>query len=500
MKKNSLTTAVIAGLAGVAGFAGLVNAVELNPDGIGQVLIYPYYTVNKGQDTLFSVVNTADVGKAVKVRFIEGYNSREVLDFNLFLSPYDVWVASVSEFTAGGAGAVRAWDNSCTWPVGGLKTGKGEKFRTSMFDGTVGPKDGAPTGAARTREGYLEMILMGDVNPGTNLFKTILHGPSGSPKCDQGVLAAAGGDVSAPLSGGLFGSGTVANVAEGTFFGYNADAIDGFSSNALYSAANALTPALSQANTSYPTTPPGGATAYIFSNGHLIHLDYTKGIDAVSAVFTADAIYNEYQVGDGVNSDWVVNFPTKRFYVDKFSNGNVAAITPFVENFAGGSNIQIGLNMYDREEGELEEGACGGFSPPNPGEVDCGIYLPWEVNVISFMAEEDFVDGGEVSGVFGSNLVSNLEPFAPTGWLKIDLVNDASGAALDGGDGHELRADVNNHVVYGLPVTGFHALNFVNSQLAGGVLANYSGVYRHRASRLCIKDPNGGHPDPLACS
>ena len=84
MKRNSLTTAVVAGIAGVAGFAGLANAVDLNPDGLGQVLIYPYYTVNKSQDTLFSVVNTDPInGKAVKVRFLEGYNSREVLDFNL---------------------------------------------------------------------------------------------------------------------------------------------------------------------------------------------------------------------------------------------------------------------------------------------------------------------------------------------------------------------------------------------------------------------------------
>src|SRR5690606_832168 len=67
MKKNSLTTAVVAGLAGVAGFAGLANAVDLNPDGLGQVLIYPYYTVNKSQDSLFSVVNTTGIGKAVKV-------------------------------------------------------------------------------------------------------------------------------------------------------------------------------------------------------------------------------------------------------------------------------------------------------------------------------------------------------------------------------------------------------------------------------------------------
>ena len=95
MKRNNLTTSVVAGLAAVAGFASTANAVELNPDGTGQVLVYPYYTVNKNQQTLISVVNTTNIAKAVKVRFLEGHNSREVLDFNLFLSEFDVWTASV---------------------------------------------------------------------------------------------------------------------------------------------------------------------------------------------------------------------------------------------------------------------------------------------------------------------------------------------------------------------------------------------------------------------
>jgi hypothetical protein len=40
-------------------------------------------------------------------------------------------------------------------------------------------------------------------------------------------------------------------------------------------------------------------------------------------------------------------------------------------------------------------------------------------------------------------------------------------------------------VFYGLPVSGFEAENFVNGNL-GGVLANYSGVYRHRNSRSVV--------------
>jgi hypothetical protein len=95
MNRKNLTSAVLAGLAGVAGIAATAQAVNINPDGLGQVLIYPYYTVNGGNVTLLSVVNTTENAKAVKVRFNEGLNTREVLDFNLYLSPFDVWTAAL---------------------------------------------------------------------------------------------------------------------------------------------------------------------------------------------------------------------------------------------------------------------------------------------------------------------------------------------------------------------------------------------------------------------
>ena len=95
MNRKNLTAAVLAGLAGAAGIVGSAQAVNIDPDGLGQVLIYPYYTTNGGNVTLLSVVNTTDEAKAVKVRFKEGKNSREVLDFNLYLSPWDVWTAAI---------------------------------------------------------------------------------------------------------------------------------------------------------------------------------------------------------------------------------------------------------------------------------------------------------------------------------------------------------------------------------------------------------------------
>src|SRR6476659_8850327 len=117
-KKKSLYAA-LAGI-GALGAVGAAQAVNLNPDGLGQVLIYPYYTTRAAPNgnvynSLLSVVNSTASVKAVKVRFLEGKNSREVLDFNLFLSPKDVWTAAIIP-TANGGGIFTA-DKSCTTPT-----------------------------------------------------------------------------------------------------------------------------------------------------------------------------------------------------------------------------------------------------------------------------------------------------------------------------------------------------------------------------------------------
>jgi len=178
MNRKNLTAAVLAGLAGVVGLAGAaqagVSAVNLNPDGLGEVLLYPYYTTNDDNTTLVTVVNTTGEAKAVKVRFMEGFNSREVLDFNLYLSEYDVWVAAIADGAAFGGDAGTATlfvpDTSCTVPYiygdsydedleGGV-----QEFLPYAYTGDY--EDGGPTDLSRTTEGYFEIIEMGTMTDG----------------------------------------------------------------------------------------------------------------------------------------------------------------------------------------------------------------------------------------------------------------------------------------------------------------------------------------------
>jgi hypothetical protein len=559
MKKNSLTTAVVASLAGIAGIANISNAVNLNPDGLGQVLLYPYYTVEKGNQTLISVVNTTNIGKAVKVRFLEGYNSREVLDFNLYLSPFDVWTAAIFD-TKNGPGAPNSstgpatlitGDNSCTVPTIVGRPGRSVDFRSFQYTGAN--NDSGPDTIERTREGYIEIIEMGSVPrvkfvagalttiPNGTFFAS-QHGAGGSPAGCGDISDAwtggpsgddlfggfVGGDYNgsfgnldidqtdiAPPTGGLFGGGAVVDTANGSYVNYAAEAIDGFRFAANHTNPGELQPSLNNAR------GPGGIgpRSFVFNNGELIVSEWRaadstglptqiggSSIDSVSAVIQSQVISNEFTTEAAFNgsSEWVVTFPTKRFYVDPVYGGVPAAATgaipPFtnaftrtgtagvIENARGFACEALVLGLRNREEA----GPTGGqvdFSPLPPGQP--GTSLCFESQVITF----NQAGGTTPSKIFGSKLNLNIAAStggssANAGWASIDFgrTSNAQTAPV-----RNMRPSVDrptdlpngNHVFAGLPAIGFWAVSLENTAAQPGRLANYGGAYTHKRTRRC---------------
>jgi hypothetical protein len=113
MNRKMKQLALVVGLGlGSLSLAPTAGAVSVSADHLGQTLIFPYYTVRSGWTTLLGVVNTSDQVVAVKVRFRESYNSRDVLDFNLILSPLDEWTAWVTDSANGPV--IHTEDSSCT--------------------------------------------------------------------------------------------------------------------------------------------------------------------------------------------------------------------------------------------------------------------------------------------------------------------------------------------------------------------------------------------------
>ena len=156
MKKSILASSIAAAVFGL-GASGAHALIQLDTTGIGDILLVPYFSAQTENATLLSIVNTdTQNGKAVKVRFRGAANSDDVLDFQVFLSPTDVFTANVAK-GADGRAVLTTTDKSCTKP--NVITG------TSFLTSRLNP---ALTGDALnngTREGYIEIIGMADIPP-----------------------------------------------------------------------------------------------------------------------------------------------------------------------------------------------------------------------------------------------------------------------------------------------------------------------------------------------
>jgi hypothetical protein len=466
--KHKSLYAALAGL-GALGATGIAQAVSVNADGLGQALIYPYYTVRDSNvvaapyNSLLSVVNSTASAKAVKVRFLEGKNSREVLDFNLYLSAKDVWTAAIIPTTEG-AGIFTA-DKSCTTPVVSSSAASPSHFVNFAYAGSNDDKAG--TSLDRTREGYVEIIEMGDVTGAT--AAAVTHA-SGVPACTP--LGGASADT-VPGTGGLFGGITLINVLKGEDFALDAVALEGFSAKALWNPAGSILPTLADVNpkTSLVVT---GTNAYI--------TDWTAGfaVDPVSAVIMHNNLYNEFVLDAATKSgtDWVVTFPTKREYYT-----GTTVLKLFQSNFtATGACDDVVITQYDREERTIVSSTS--FSPPPPTQTDS---LCWEANVISFAG----------TNVLGSKNVSNIGTSFENGWVAMNF----NGTTVPAGR-HQLVGGVSQTVnlattpptigtlatttFNGLPVIGFAAITFENGTLTSGglnVQSNYGGEFVHKLTR-----------------
>ncbi len=311
--KKSLYAA-LAGLSAL-GATGVAQAVSVNPDGLGQALVYPYYTVRESQtgmafNSLLTVINSTASAKAVKVRFLEGKNSREVLDFNLYLSKKDVWVAAVIP-TATGA-AIFTPDLSCTTPKVGATPATATPFVNYAYTGSAA--DNADTSLDRTREGYVEIIEMGNIitDPDPDSVYTSVTHVSGVPAC-TGLSDAATSAATVAGNGGLFGGMHVINVPFGMDLSYDAVALDNFSAVPLWNPPGSVLPNLANVNpkTSVVTT---GTQTFITDWSAI---PPNNPADPVSAVLMHNNVYNEFVVEAATASgtDWVLTMPTKGFYV-----------------------------------------------------------------------------------------------------------------------------------------------------------------------------------------
>jgi len=362
-RKSRISAAVTAAMVGLAGTAGTATAqAQGDPKvlrtGTGQVLIFPYYTVRDGWITTFNVTNTAASTLAVKVRLRESKNSRDVLDFNIVMSPYDVWngLLTMAPYKDPDGNihpddmrtTLYTHDNSCTSP--GKDIVNGGQANPFAYTGTQA--DGGGSGNGRAYDGYLEMLVMGesaaDVGadhggyaPDTVPYNA-WHKEDGVPEdCDavddaflatasqwdqQSDLTGQTGDPPArdDFVGPSLSPDTGSNPLKGNIAWLQTRNGIGAGSTAL--AVSDWT----DANLVTAQEFPWFLEPTFVTNGApwTLNLDALLAFESAIGVSTA---FNEWAVNPatGAVTDWVITFPTKAYHVDKFNEEIQAAINKY---------------------------------------------------------------------------------------------------------------------------------------------------------------------------
>lgn len=491
MKKKVLPLAV--GTATAVVMSAANAAMYVNDKGMGETLIFPFYSAETGNSTNVNIANTTTGTKAVKVRIIEAQNSKEVLDFNLYLSPKDHFSFGIMADAADGGGMLKTNDNSCTVPA---IPASGVKFRDYGYNGVSPDKaDDNPatetvneaydnTSITRTAVGYIEIIEMGQIDPAAdaaidtategkiNAAAAIKHDSDGVPANCQILVdawsTAADGTAGVWLAeaaqnevgsseflaswagGGLYGYASVVNVANGTSFGYDAIAIaDHVGANATGSAMHYepgdIDPNFTDAafDTSAIVNNGGTATTVTFTADGT----YAAGVaqvQALNSTMMALAVHNDYVTDPGLSAstDWLLTFPTKAFHV----NGT-EAIEPFSELWTGQSACEYaGMDMIDREEStappppETDQSGGPDFSPKPPPGPDApdptngDLQLCYESTIVQF---------GGSSAIGTDSIAVGVSEFldANDGWGTIsfdpaDLFQSGADLGICGQDGN----------------------------------------------------------------
>jgi len=355
----------------VAFFGSMAWAVEVNPGGKGDALIMGYYNARNAL-SYFKLVNTSDKGIIGKIRFREGKNSEEVLDFLVCMSPYDEFSMILLD---GGP-------NSPAILYKGEDMISDGDTTTVPADWTMVPLRYSGTGAASTvamddtKEGYVEFIALSSYSGIEKLT---------SEECKALAEGNTVADVSlydAPNA--VMGAVEIVKYTDNLpIFSYKATALADTTANVRIS------------------NPATGTDVPLFDDV------VDGGISALNAALAKTAFYGMYDIRAslGAATDFIVAFPTK-----KETKAKDAA--SFANMFSSDECVTVQYDVYDDQENTIQQ------------EID---FSPYTVQTTSFCYEVNYIPVGAGSQtILDTTLLS-----APVqtgsfdfGWVKISFDNN----------------------------------------------------------------------------
>ena len=437
----------------------------------GDLALVPYYTVRGQWVTGIHIVNTSDSTQVVKVRLRRATDGMNALDFNVVMSPQDVYAGFLSDDQNGNI----SWaspDSSCTAPAT-------QANRLTM----------PPIYRVGAESGYVEIIAMGQAAGDQPIAVAARHDPETSMPLDCAAVrsnffadgvAAVAADPPNNVAGVTGKRGVVSNsmtyqpgVASASdttiktggtntytdsgnvlkvsyFIRDNSTGIE-FGDNAVHIADFLGLPSITNQEYGigsgdlngfdFPdldgTGLPNGAAARSIVRNRFNLLRRTDVLGAANMI-------NEWSANpaNGVQMDWVVTLPgqytmlrlpqylkslgTDRAWVPTVGSAGSAMENPQCPRTASGTGesrvaacdfrdlpLELEYVAYNREEffkGEVATGTL--VVSPQPPAVIAKTYLPKVANVITF-------GGNSVLGQSDANVNANLgQPF---GWVEAQL-------------------------------------------------------------------------------
>ncbi|WP_212645071.1 cell surface protein [Delftia sp. PE138] len=557
MKKNVLALS-IAAMVGGLGFAGAASAavipgtganltatdateLQVDPSNMGHMLLVPYFNAQAGNTTVFHVVNTdTKNGKAVKVRFRGASNSDDILDFQLFLSPGDVWTGAVSEGASGVAQLVTN-DGTCTAPA--IAKGAATPFNTQRLNSRLSTGEKAN----QTREGYLEIFNMADI-PATasgtkDLYNAIKHVkgnapcavdgsdarkllnsiavrdfsvvPAGSTNTVEQEARAAGFDTP---TGGLMGDWYIMNVAQTTTFAGAATAVaaktpagvNGRGNFVHFPQANSVIATGNIAN--YTSDPllaagfiydatagtyspkpstatvvarnydlPDMSTPYTVSAGTSTPVVPAVQADNLTSAIAVTSVTNQYAMDTVVSAktDWVFSMPTRRYQV--------------AANYEAATNANAYRVFAKQIVSPAVPGATNWFHGANTSVDTAGNICVKADGQQFWDREENTPEPGAEEPVFSPSTPGEAAVVRFCGEVSVLTFKDANtsvlGAAVarqnvDEGpyeNGWAVVSTANGTA--GLPILGSSFIKLTNPQAAAGTVGTYGITWPHRFTR-----------------
>lgn len=361
--------------------AGLVSSV--NPGGLGDLLIYPYYNVRSNHLNLFNIINTDTVnGAKVRVVFRAAEDSREILDFSVCLSRGDVWTAYLID--DGNGGRIASLDtDTITAPA---IPAAGQPFKPG---GAVTYED--------TKEGYFEVLPI-----------AMIPGYDHNVAAANLVIADASECASWNSASDPVAHDPVGNVLMGNNTIIDLGSLEAFSSNAT---------AIADANI-VSVTDPGPGSELTLANTMFGGCDDADWILMKSAVITPF----DLMAVIGGETEVILTFPTRRA-----CHGGALTSMLFDGDQDAASGIQycttIGVEIWnDKEQSEN----VLAFSPKSD------LCLPYEINVLKI---------GSGSNIWDSTVDFLIDSQGyDLGWLTVDLTGinhtvDYAGLGTHSADG-----------------------------------------------------------------